>query len=93
MYVGKIVEAGDVKDIFERPQHPYTKALLQAVPEADPSKPPPHLVLQGEVATPIDPPPGCRLCNRCPIADDHCAKVAPDLRDTGNGRYVACHKV
>jgi len=93
MYVGKIVEAGDVKDIFERPQHPYTKALLEAVPEADPSKPPPHLVLQGEVATPIDPPPGCRLCNRCPIADDHCAKVAPDLRDTGNGRYVACHKV
>lgn len=93
MYVGKIVEAGDVKDIFERPQHPYTKALLEAVPEADPSKPPPHLVLQGEVATPIDPPPGCRLCNRCPLADDHCAKVSPDLRDTGNGRYVACHKV
>lgn len=93
MYVGKIVEAGDVKDIFERPQHPYTKALLEAVPEADPSKPPPHLVLQGEVATPIDPPPGCRLCNRCPLADDHCAKVSPDLRDTGEGRYVACHKV
>lgn len=93
MYVGKIVEAGDVKDIFERPQHPYTKALLEAVPEADPSKPPPHLVLQGEVATPIDPPPGCRLCNRCPLADDLCARVSPDLRDTGEGRYVACHKV
>lgn len=93
MYVGKIVEAGDVQEIFERPQHPYTKALLEAVPEADPEKPPPHLVLKGEVATPIDPPPGCRLCARCPLADDYCAEVSPDLRDTGSGHYVACHKV
>ncbi len=93
MYVGKIVEAGNVEDIFERPQHPYTKALLEAVPEADPDKPPPHLVLKGEVATPIDPPPGCRLCARCPLADDYCAEVAPELRDTGEGRFVACHKV
>ncbi|NKB56326.1 MAG: dipeptide ABC transporter ATP-binding protein [Alphaproteobacteria bacterium] len=93
MYVGKIVEAGGVEDIFERPQHPYTKALLEAVPEADPDKPPPHLVLKGEVATPIDPPPGCRLCARCPLADDYCAEVSPELRDTGDGRYVACHKV
>lgn len=93
MYVGKIVEAGDVADIFERPKHPYTKALLEAVPEADPDKPPPHLVLKGEVATPIDPPPGCRLCARCPLADDHCAEVSPDLLDDGTGHYVACHKV
>lgn len=93
MYVGKIVEAGDVTDIFERPKHPYTKALLEAVPEADPDKPPPHLVLKGEVATPIDPPPGCRLCARCPLADDYCSEVSPDLRDTGDGHYVACHKV
>ncbi len=93
MYVGKIVEAGDVVEIFENPKHPYTKALLQAVPEADPDKPPPHLVLQGEVATPIDPPPGCRLCARCPLADDYCAEVAPELRDDGDEHYVACHKV
>jgi len=93
MYVGKIVEAGDVSDIFERAKHPYTKALLEAVPEADPDKPPPHLVLKGEVATPIDPPPGCRLCARCPLADDYCAEVAPDLIDDGTGHYVACHKV
>tara|TARA_Y100000588_G_scaffold54176_1_gene51343 strand:- start:128 stop:1105 length:978 start_codon:yes stop_codon:yes gene_type:complete len=93
MYVGKIVEAGDVADIFERPKHPYTKALLEAVPEADPDKPPPHLVLKGEVATPIDPPPGCRLCARCPLADDYCAEVAPELKDDGTGHYVACHKV
>ncbi|MDD9903402.1 MAG: dipeptide ABC transporter ATP-binding protein [Rhodospirillaceae bacterium] len=93
MYVGKIVEAGDVADIFERPKHPYTKALLEAVPEADPDKPPPHLVLKGEVATPIDPPPGCRLCARCPLADDYCAEVSPELKDDGTGHYVACHKV
>ena len=93
MYVGKIVEAGDVADIFEQPKHPYTKALLEAVPEADPDKPPPHLVLKGEVATPIDPPPGCRLCARCPLADDYCAEVAPELKDDGTGHYVACHKV
>ena len=93
MYVGKIVEAGDVSDIFERAKQPYTKALLEAVPEADPDKPPPHLVLKGEVATPIDPPPGCRLCARCPLADDYCAEVAPDLIDDGTGHYVACHKV
>lgn len=94
MYVGKIVEAGDVAEIFERPKHPYTKALLEAVPEADPEKPPPHLVLKGEVATPIDPPPGCRLCARCPLADDYCAEVAPELKDNnGDEHYVACHKV
>ena len=93
MYVGKIVEAGNVEDIFERPKHPYTKALLEAVPEADPDKPPPTLVLKGEVATPIDPPPGCRLCARCPLADDFCAEVAPDLKDDGTGHFVACHKV
>jgi len=93
MYVGKIVEAGNVEDIFERPKHPYTKALLEAVPEADPDKPPPTLVLKGEVATPIDPPPGCRLCARCPLADDFCAEVAPDLKDDGTGLFVACHKV
>ena len=66
MYVGKIVESGPAAALFERPLHPYTKALLAAVPEADPDKPPPRLTLKGEVSTPIDPPPGCRLCGRCP---------------------------
>src|SRR5207249_3065412 len=61
MYVGKIVEMGTVKEMFTHPQHPYTQALLAAVPEADPRKPPPRLTLQGEVATPVEPPPGCRL--------------------------------
>jgi peptide/nickel transport system ATP-binding protein/oligopeptide transport system ATP-binding protein len=93
MYVGKIVETGTVNTIFADPQHPYTKALLAAVPEADPRKAPPRLTLRGEVATPVDPPPGCRLYGRCPLATDICAQVAPELRNRGSEHYVACHNV
>jgi oligopeptide/dipeptide ABC transporter ATP-binding protein len=93
MYVGKIVETGPVNEIFSRPQHPYTQALLAAVPEADPRKPPPRLTLQGEVATPVDPPPGCRLYKRCPLATAICAEVSPDLLDRGGGHFVACHNL
>ena len=93
MYVGKIVETGPVHEIFNHPQHPYTQALLAAVPEADPLKPPPSLTLQGEVATPVDPPPGCRLTGRCPLATDICREVDPDLIDRGGEHFVACHNV
>jgi oligopeptide transport system ATP-binding protein len=93
MYVGKIVETGKAADIFARPLHPYTKALLQAVPEADPEKPRPKLTLKGEVSTPIDPPPGCRLCGRCPREIAICAQVEPPLADVGGGRQVACHNL
>ena len=93
MYVGKIVETGPAADLFRDPLHPYTKALLAAVPEADPSKPPPRLTLKGEVSTPIDPPPGCRLCNRCPIETPICKDVMPPLVEKGPGRYVACHNI
>ena len=93
MYVGKIVETGPVHEIFSRPQHPYTRALLAAVPEADPRKPPPRLTLQGEVATPVDPPPGCRLYKRCPLATNICAEVSPDLLDRGGQHFVACHNI
>jgi oligopeptide transport system ATP-binding protein len=93
MYVGKIVEMGTVKEMFAYPQHPYTQALLAAVPEADPRKPPPRLTLQGEVATPVDPPPGCRLYGRCPLATEVCSQVVPPLSDRGSGHFVACHNV
>jgi oligopeptide/dipeptide ABC transporter ATP-binding protein len=93
MYVGKIVEIGPAAALFERPLHPYTKALLAAVPEADPGKPPPKLTLRGEVSTPIDPPPGCRLCGRCPREIAICADVSPPLLDVGDGRKVACHNL
>jgi oligopeptide transport system ATP-binding protein len=93
MYVGKIVETGSVDNIFNEPQHPYTQALLAAVPEADPRKSPPRLTLQGELATPVDPPPGCRLNGRCPLATQICAEVTPDLTNRGNEHFVACHNV
>ena len=93
MYVGKIVEMGTVKEMFAYPQHPYTRALLAAVPEADPHRPPPRLTLQGEVATPVDPPPGCRLYGRCPLATEVCSQVSPPLSDRGSGHFVACHNV
>ena len=93
MYVGKIVETGPAALLFEKPLHPYTKALLAAVPEADPAKPAPRLTLQGEVSTPIDPPPGCRLCGRCPRESAVCAEIAPPLVDVGDGRQVACHNL
>jgi oligopeptide/dipeptide ABC transporter ATP-binding protein len=93
MYVGKIVETGPATALFDKPLHPYTKALLAAVPEADPAKPAPRLTLQGEVSTPIDPPPGCRLCGRCPRESAVCAEIAPPLVDVGDGRQVACHNL
>jgi oligopeptide/dipeptide ABC transporter ATP-binding protein len=93
MYVGKIVETGPVSTIFNEPLHPYTKALLAAVPEADPKKPPPRLTLQGEVATPIDPPPGCRLNGRCPLATSICGEIEPPLVEVATNHQVACHNL
>jgi oligopeptide/dipeptide ABC transporter ATP-binding protein len=95
MYVGKIVESGPVDVIFSDPLHPYTKALLAAVPEADPKKPPPKLTLEGEVATPVDPPPGCRLAGRCPLATAICSEEEPLLENAGGADHhqVACHNL
>jgi len=93
MYVGKIVESGPVDVIFSNPLHPYTKALLAAVPEADPKKPAPRLTLEGEVATPIDPPPGCRLNGRCPLATAACGEIEPELKSVDTDHQLACHNV
>jgi oligopeptide/dipeptide ABC transporter ATP-binding protein len=93
MYVGKIVETGTVEQIFEAPMHPYTHALLAAVPLPDPLAPPPRLTLSGEVISPINPPGGCRLYGRCPLAGPVCAEIDPELRDRGGEHFVSCHKV
>ena len=93
MYVGKIVETAPADALFDRPLHPYTQALMAAVPEADPDKPPPRLTLRGEVATPINPPPGCRLCRRCPIATPNCVEDPPPLRELAPAHFVACHNI
>jgi len=93
MYVGKIVETGTVEQIFESPMHPYTQALLAAVPLPDPFAAPPRLMLSGEVPSPINPPSRCRLYGRCPLAGPECAEIDPELRDRGGEHFVACLKV
>ncbi|MEM9683607.1 MAG: oligopeptide/dipeptide ABC transporter ATP-binding protein [Pseudomonadota bacterium] len=93
MYVGKIVESGPAEEIFSRPQHPYTKALLAAVPEADPNKPAPKLTLKGEVTTPIEPPDACRLCGRCPQELPICSQSHPPLVEHGKDHLVACYNI
>lgn len=96
MYLGKIVEIGDKESIFSNPQHPYTKALLSAIPIPDPEKKKERIILQGDVPSPIDPPKGCRFHTRCPFTVDKCREVEPELihRNSANeGHRAACHFV
>ena len=93
MYLGKLVEVGTSKQICTSPKHPYTQALLRAVPIPDPSARRQRVVLGGDVPTPINPPPGCRFHTRCPIAVDRCRVEEPPLRQIEDGRDVACHLV
>ena len=91
MYLGKIVETADRASLFGRPRHPYTRALLSAVPMPDPTAPRKRIVLRGDVPSPIDPPPGCRFHTRCPYVFDRCRSEEPLLRSVAVEQKVACH--
>ena len=91
MYLGKIVEVADKRDLFGGPRHPYTEALLSAVPVMEPGGAPARIILKGDVPSPIRPPPGCRFHTRCPYAFDRCRKEEPKLVATGNNHLAACH--
>jgi len=93
MYLGKLVEVGTSAQICLAPKHPYTQALLSAVPIPDPGARKQRVVLKGDVPTPINPPSGCRFHTRCPIAIDRCKVEEPPLRETQDGRDAACHLV
>lgn len=92
MYLGKIVEMADYKTIFEKPTHPYTKALLSAIPIPDPRFTRERIILEGDVPSPIAPPPGCRFYGRCFQRKDSCAQSDPVLKEVSPGHMVMCHR-
>ena len=91
MYLGKIVEQGTTEQVILEPQHPYTEALIAAVPVPDPAARRIRVTIKGEVPSAINPPPGCRFNTRCPYAMEICRKKEPPLVEVGNNRLVACH--
>jgi oligopeptide transport system ATP-binding protein len=91
MYLGKLVEVGTAEQVCLNPKHPYTQALISAVPIPDPAVKKERMVLKGDVPTPLKPPSGCRFHTRCPIAEDRCRTEEPQLRTLDDGRMTACH--
>ncbi len=91
MYLGKIVEIADRAALFSRPQHPYTQALLSAVPVPDPDAAKQRIILHGDVPSPINPPSGCRFHTRCPYAFERCSSEEPKMQEVLPGQHVACH--
>ncbi len=95
MYLGRLVELAPRQQLYSMPRHPYTKALLSAVPEPDPAREAlrERIILKGDVPSPANPPSGCNFSTRCPIAEDKCRRETPAWREMDDGRFVACHMV
>jgi len=95
MYLGMLVEMADSDELYKHPLHPYTKALLSAIPIPDPilTRQNKRILLEGDVPSPIDPPEGCRFATRCPLVSKRCHQVTPQLIDRGSGHFVACHNL
>jgi oligopeptide/dipeptide ABC transporter ATP-binding protein len=91
MYLGKIVESGATESVVHKPKHPYTQALISAVPQIDLTVQRARIVLPGETPSPIDPPPGCPFHPRCPLAEARCRTEAPALREVAPGHWASCH--
>ncbi|MBL7501635.1 oligopeptide/dipeptide ABC transporter ATP-binding protein, partial [Frankia nepalensis] len=91
MYLGKVCEFGDADLVYDNPAHPYTRALLDSVPRADPDNPFHGPAIQGDLPSPLAPPTGCRFRTRCPLATPKCADEEPQTREVRPGQYAACH--
>ena len=93
MYLGSMVELADKDELFDNPLHPYTKALLTAIPIPDPTIKRDRIILTGDIPSPANPPKGCKFHTRCPYATDKCKEEAPEYREIKEGHFVACHRV
>lgn len=91
MYLGNIVELSETQELYDRPMHPYTEALLSAIPTTDADSKRDHIVLEGDIPSPIKPPSGCKFHTRCPYATEICKNVAPEFEEARPGHFVACH--
>jgi oligopeptide/dipeptide ABC transporter ATP-binding protein len=91
MYLGRFVEIGETRDIFNSAVHPYTRALLSAAPGIDPLSRPQKSTLRGEIPSPLQPPAGCRFHPRCPRSKNRCSQIAPEKRHIGGGHWAWCH--
>lgn len=91
MYLGNVVELAETEELYSHPMHPYTEALLAAIPTTDPDANKEPIILEGDIPSPISPPPGCKFHTRCKYATDICRKVVPELEEARPGHFVACH--